>query len=415
MTAPKFQSALTESARLPAISPRIYWIALAIIVAIGAFLRFYPTAAMQERRGDELIYARSTEYLYQKGIAEYPNLSLRHIEQQLKMSVAMPPPTRFLYPFFGYVVRSCSSLDAHRSLVFTSALFTTFSLLLAAAFSYRLAGTGVSLGVAALMAVTMNQIQQAQHAMIDGFFATWALLALWSFWELLQRPDRRLWMALYAISLAAMVVTKENSFFVVVALGALLVANRWLKLGTVTPSLWVMTFLGPLVGFVSLIFLTGGLDVFMGIQKLQLAKIKQTEWAVNNGDGPWYRYLVDLTLVSPLVMLLAIGQTFQLRWREKGPWLLAAFVLITFAMMGNIKYGLSVRYTTIWDMPLRFLAILFVARFSMRAGQWSSWVFCAVAFSLALFELNQYSIFCVQFPSYALTDGELLQALKILK
>src|SRR4030095_6547658 len=99
-------------------------------------------------------------------------------------------------------------------------------------------------------------------------------------------------------------------------------------------------------------------------------KIKTTEWAVNNGDGPWYRYLVDLTLISPLVMLLAIGYSFQIRWTEKGPMLLVAFVLLTFAMMGNIKYGLSVRYTTIWDMPLRFLAVLLVARFSMRAGRW---------------------------------------------
>jgi hypothetical protein len=140
MTTPKFEPFAYESPRLPAISPRLYWMLLAVVVAIGAFLRFYPTAAMKERRGDELIYARSTEYLYQKGIVEYPDLCLRHIEQQLRMDVAMPPPTRFLYSYFGSMVRSISGLDAHRSLVFTSALFTTLSLLLAAGFTHRLAG-----------------------------------------------------------------------------------------------------------------------------------------------------------------------------------------------------------------------------------------------------------------------------------
>jgi len=294
----------------------------------------------------------------------------------------MPPPTRFLYPFCASLVRSASGLDAHRSLVFVSALFTTFSLLLAAAFTHRLAGPAISLGVTALLAVTMNQIQQAQHAMIDGFFATWALLALWSFWEIVQRPGQRLWTALYTVSLAAMVLTKENSFFVVVALGGLLILNRWFQFGTVTPRLWILTFVGPLAGFVGLILLTGGIDVFMGMQKLQLAKIKTTEWAVNNGDGPWYRYLVDLTVVSPLVMLLAIGQTFQLRWRDKGLWLLVAFVLMTFAMMANIKYGLSVRYTTIWDMPLRFLAVAQLARLSTRAGRWSTFAFTCAAFAM---------------------------------
>jgi 4-amino-4-deoxy-L-arabinose transferase-like glycosyltransferase len=388
---------------------------LAVVVAIGAFLRFYPTAAMKERRGDELIYARSTEYLYQKGIVEYPDLCLRHIEQQLRMDVAMPPPTRFLYSYFGSMVRSISGLDAHRSLVFTSALFTTLSLLLAAGFTHRLAGPAISLTVTALLAVTMNQIQQAQHAMIDGFFATWALLALWSFWENLQQPGRALWMGLYTVSLAAMVMTKENAFFVVVAIGALLVLNRWLRYGTVTPRLWLLSFVGPLSGFVVLIFIAGGLDVFRGLYDLQFMKIKTTEWAVNNGDGPWYRYLVDLTLISPLVMLLAIGYSFQIRWTEKGPMLLVAFVLLTFAMMGNIKYGLSVRYTTIWDMPLRFLAAAQLARLTLRGRRLAMVAFTSAALGLAAFEFNQYRIFCVQFPAYALTDGELLQAVRILK
>jgi len=329
--------------------------------------------------------------------------------------VAMPPPTRFLYPFFGFVVREVTGFDAHRSLVITSALFTTFSLVLAAAFARRLGGAAISLGVTALLAFTMNEIQQAQHAMIDGFFATWALLALWSLWEILQQPNHRLWSILYTGSLAAMVMTKENSFFVVVAIGAILLLNRWLRLGTVTRQLWILSFVGPLIGFAALLLLVGGFDVFWGMQKLQLAKIKTTEWAVNNGNGPWYRYLIDLTLVSPLVMFLAIGHSFQLRMKDKASLLLLAFVLLTFAMMGNIQYGLSVRYTTIWDMPLRFLAVAQLLRLSVYTRRWATVIFAAATIGLAGFELNQYRIFCVHFPAYALTDGELLKAVRILK
>jgi hypothetical protein len=95
--------------------------------------------------------------------------------------------------------------------------------------------------------------------------------------------------------------------------------------------------------------------------------------------------------------------------------LLLVFVLVTFAMMGNIKYGLSVRYTTIWDMPLRFLAVTQLALLSLRAGRWSTVIFGVAAVGLVVFELNQYRIFCVNFPAYALTDGELLRALQILK
>ena len=87
-----------------------------------------------------------------------------------------------------------------------------------------------------------------------------------------------------------MVLTKENSFFVVVALGGLLILNRWFHFGTVTPRLWILTFVGPLAGFVGLILLTGGIDVFMGMQKLQLAKIKTT----GVGGEQWRRSMVPL-------------------------------------------------------------------------------------------------------------------------
>jgi 4-amino-4-deoxy-L-arabinose transferase-like glycosyltransferase len=415
MTAPKSQSTLSESTRITDVSSRVYWIVLAVIVAIGAILRFHPTAAMQERRADELIYARSTENLVQLGIGGYPDLCLRHIVQQSKMDIAMPPPTRFLYPFFGYLVRSITGWNAQSSLVFTSALFTTGSLLLAAGFLRRLAGDAVSLGVAALLATTMNQIQQAQHAMIDGFFATWALLAMWSFWELLQQSRRRIWTVVYPLSLAAMVMTKENSFFVVVALGGLLILNRWLRFGVATRQIWLLSFIGPLAGFVILVFLSGGVDVFRAMYDLQFAKIETTQWAVNNGNGPWYRYLLDLTLISPLVMLLAIGQAFQVRLKDKGLLLMLSFVLLTFSMMARIKHGLNLRYTTIWDVPLRSLAAVQLLALSARISRPMLMpLFAASIIGLAAFELNQYYIICVRFPAYALTDREVLQALEIV-
>jgi hypothetical protein len=178
--------------------------------------------------------------------------------------------------------------------------------------------------------------------------------------------------------------------------------------------LWLLSFAGPLAGFVVLVFLSGGVDVFRAMYELQFAKIETTQWAVNNGNGPWYRYLVDLTLISPLVMLLAIGQAFQVRWKEKGLLLTLAFVLLTFAMMGSIKHGLNLRYTTIWDVPLRLFAAIQLFTLSTRLGRAALPVFVASVVGLAAFELNQYYIICVNFPAYALTDREVLQALEIL-
>ena len=41
------------------------------------------------------------------------------------------------------------------------------------------------------------------------------------------------------------------------------------------------------------------------------------EYAIATGDGPWYRYLLDLLTISPLVFLLGMGTVWQLCARRE--------------------------------------------------------------------------------------------------
>ncbi len=88
----------------------------------------------------------------------------------------------------------------------------------------------------------------AQHALIDGFFAFWATLSLWFLWENLRRPNDWRWLVAYTVSLAAMVLTKENAAFAYFGLLVLLAVNRWAKFGTITNKLLLLTIAGPLAG-----------------------------------------------------------------------------------------------------------------------------------------------------------------------
>lgn len=74
-------------------------------------------------------------------------------------------------------------------------------------------------------------------------------------WENLQASRKWAWFAGYTAALALLVLTKENSVFVWIAIVALLIANRWLQIGTVTRELVIAAALGPLLGVVVLIFL----------------------------------------------------------------------------------------------------------------------------------------------------------------
>ena len=237
-------------------------------------------------------------------------------------------------------------------------------------------------------------------------------------WECLQQPEHPGWLTLYAGGVALMVATKENAFFVWVAILAILAANRWLRFGTVSRGLLGSTLAGPAVGVAMLTNAAGGLGTLIEVYRLGVPKNLHLEYAIATGDGPWFRYLLDLLTISPLVFLLATAAVLQLRHqREDRPlWFVVVFVAASYALMCNVKYGMNLRYASIWDLPLRALAGWQVALLAARAGERWRWpVTGVVVAGLCAFDLDQYYRLAVRFPLYELVPLDLLHALNIIK
>ena len=91
---------------------------------------------------------------------------------------------------------------------------------------------------------------------------------------------------------------------------------------------------------------------------------------------------------------------------------LLLFVGSTFALMANVQYAMNVRYTTIWDMPLRFLAFLQLSLLASRLARGAPIALIIATLALCALELRQYFVFCVTAPSYSLVPQELLTMLK---
>nr|MBA2241805.1 hypothetical protein [Chthoniobacterales bacterium] len=207
---------------------------------------------------------------------------------------------------------------------------------------------------------------------------------------------------------------KENAMFAYLGFLAVLGTNRWLRFGTITRPLLGLTLIGPLFGVVILVFLCGGVDTLFNIYRLLVSKASMLPYAIATGDGPWYRYLVDLLLMSPIVFCLAGGAVFKLRLRDEAPLYLVVFVAGTYLVMCNVRYGMNLRYTNMWDMPLRYLALLSIfdlASFFRHKGLISV---LAVTLLCAV-DIRQYYIFFVEHDLYELVTSGLLQALQILK
>jgi len=417
---------------LPARLRKIDIVLLAIILAVGIFLRITPQAfspgaplhflaplhpqpAWTKLGFDEGLYREYVNAVSKDGLGSYPDIVQGYIDVQKKLPGSILPPLRFLYIFTAYLWHSVFGSEALAALHQVAAFFSVLTLGLSTFFACRMRGPIWAIATAALMAVAPTQLHMSQHALVDGFFTFWALLVLWLFWENLQAPRDWRWLVGYIVPLALLVLTKENSFFVWIALVALLITNRWLQFGTVTRELVIATFLGPLLGVVVLIFLAGGIDIFVQSYQLSVGKNFQLPYAILTGDGPWYRYLVDLMLVSPIVLILALATAFRLDRTMKPELFMSIFIAASYLVMCNVKYGMNLRYANMWDLPLRFLVFSQIFWLASFIERFRSAIIATAIVLLAAFEFHQYIVLAVRYPLYELITHDLLQALSILK
>jgi len=234
---------------------------------------------------------------------------------------------------------------------------------------------------------------------VDGVFAFWAMLCLWLLWENMQKPGRLGWLTVYAASISVMVLTKENAFFAAVALGGIqCIAAAWpgLDLGKAKWSTMIATFIGGLVGLLVLMSITGGPGTLVTTYEMLVSKAEKMSFAYETGGGPWFRYAVDLMLISPAVLLTAIGGIFAIRRDDKRALFLLLFVVLSCAVMVNVKNGMNVRYATMWDIPLRFLAAGTILRLAAGLKRWPLAATVLLVAAVGAIELHQYFVIFVQ-------------------
>ena len=383
--------------------PALHWLA-----------PLHPTPKFQTFGIDEQLYRGYVSVLIQHGLGVYPAMANHYVETQTALPSAILPPTRFFYIGAAYAWHLVWGTGPLTSLSAISSLFSMLLLGLSVLIAWRLGGAAMALGISALMAFAPTQIHMSQHALIDGVFAFTATLALWLLWENLQRPNHWPTLAAYGGALALMVLTKENAMFAYIGILCLIATNHWLHFGRLTPALCLVTVLGPFLGVVLLITLCGGLGTTFEIYRLLVSKASVLDYAIKTGDGPWYRYFIDLMIVSPVILILALGGVFRLQYGDRAGFYLLLFVAGSFLVMANIRYGMNLRYTNMWDFPLRYLALLCLWRIIPRQKTQILWLTLCVVL-LCTLEARQYQIFFVQHDLYELVPQDLLRAVNILK
>ena len=201
-----------------------------LVLLVGVFFRVYPSATSKYLGMDESCYRDAVTSLVQNGFTSYPHLIRKYAEVQPNLPIALIPPTRVTLIAAGFFWQKIFNTEPLISLRAIACAATILTLLIAAVFLYRAAGLPAATGTVALLSCAPLQIQLAQRAYVDGVFAFTATVALWLLWENMRAPSSLKWLMPYGVSVALMVITKENAAFVFVAILIILTCNRWLKI-----------------------------------------------------------------------------------------------------------------------------------------------------------------------------------------
>lgn len=391
-------------------------VTLCALLGFGAALRILPSNGFQGVGFDEHGYSVFVRQIQTAGLWNYDAVVKVYLERQNNLREAVVPATRIGFLAPAALAADLFHLEPLQALRFISCLASLLLLLATAVIGYRHGGTTRMLVVTALMAAAPLQIVLAQRALIDGYFACWAVLTAWFFWESLQSPHRRVWLGAYGVSLFVLVLTKENAAFVFAALLAtvaiLLVSERRRP----AADLIIVSAASPLLAVFFLAALMGGLGEWIAFYRMFVVKSAMLPYAVQLQDGAWYRYMIDFALLSPCIVALAFGRIFQIERTAKSDVFWGLFLGFSFLAMASVRYGMSLRFAAYWDEPLRWLAASQLILLTRRIVPRRAAVSLAVAVILVMtVDVSQYSRLFVRGRIYDPVSAQLLHASDLLK
>jgi 4-amino-4-deoxy-L-arabinose transferase-like glycosyltransferase len=389
---------------------------LVVILAMGIFLRAWPSTGFHRVGYDEGIYRGYVQTAVKEGIWNYSDIVRAYVKWQEERSDALVPATRIGFLLPASALAAIGHLDPLTALRCVSLISSILLLFATAIIGYRLGGSAHMLLFTALMAVAPLQIHLAQRSLIDGYFAFWATLCAWFLWEGLQKPEHHGWLIGYGASLLVLVLTKENAAFVLLALVAVLVIFAVCKLGRASLALIVVTALAPALAVLVLAGFVGGIREWIAFYSMFIQKSRLLSYPIRFQDGAWYRYVIDFTLLSPCVVALAIGRIFQLETKSAPDIFWSVFLGVSFVVMSSVPYGMSLRFAAYWDFPLRWLAasqILQLAKKFPRIGP--AILGTIVILILVAVDLFQYWRYFVHAGIYDPVSFQLLHASKLIK
>jgi 4-amino-4-deoxy-L-arabinose transferase-like glycosyltransferase len=371
--------------------------ALALALLVGALVLPTLGAVRYAENPDEAYYLAYARHLSEHGFTGFRQLYADY----------RADPARWLYPNplrIGYAALASAWTSVFGSSFPALSLLSLACHVLLTGASYLflkgLWGAPRALAGAALCAFSPLLLGISRRAWLDGPATLAGLLVLWTFCTWLRAPARRGVLVLFALAFGAGTLIKETTVLLALPCAVLLAyerfaARRALPLAPAAAALAVSLAACAAIWWAS----AGGIAPWADVVRIILVSPESNDYAQQFGSGPWYRYLVDLLLLSPWVTLLGVAALgpAALRARERASGDPAVWMALIFGglLAAYAPFTKNVRYVALGEIPLCALAaglVFALARADLgRRGR--AWAAGAVALLCAAGWLSFQAIF----------------------
>lgn len=226
--------------------------------------------------------------------------------------------------------------------------------------------------IAALTTFSPLYLALGRRALVDSFATLTLGLTVWLLLDLVVSGNRPAARFRFAVVFGFAILTKEtNVLFLVPALAFLAVDRYLLGNRLEWRSLLVPLLAPPAAAGLLFAVAAGGIGQLAELASIILRSPATNEYAIRFGSGPWYRYIIDFMLLSPVPTLMALA---FIATRIKG--LLgrrldrraAYFLVVALSLFVTFNFFTkNVRYVAILDLPIRIFCVLWLLEV-LRSG-----------------------------------------------
>lgn len=378
---------------------------LLIIFSVFAVFSTIPHEDQYYKYADEGYYFMYAKAIKDKGLGQFPVLFEHHMND--KVAQLFPHPARI-----GHVMLTALWFKIFPNTFVWLARFSFFCFVLFLLVSFYFSGKFFGRQIAYLYTVLLSSspliMASGRRALQDACVNLFWCLAVWFFLDFLTSRKRSkfiFFLAAYSFS----ITLKESSMilFVFFALGFLLYKYKY----KVEISNWYLagvTFIPVLaVGLAYVLLIKGPANVFTLFKFILSVHFPS---AITNsyslfGRGPWYKYIIDYILVTPITSVLCIGYLFYFfvsrKFEEKITYFML-FFLVIFSIFGNLKYTKIIRFVSILEISVSLFAVFMLQQLFRQKNE-NFERYCVFAAVLIIFLVN-YSGFLYLFVERDIYD-----------